>query len=489
MQKCFKLHGYPLGHRFYNNNNSQRSNSQNNPQSGSSQRQLQTKPAQSYSKQNNVANATTASSIASQAGTLDLSAFHPDQVHQLIQQLQSHMRPLEPPASQSLVNASITDKSFMAAQSSSGIVSNFSFPSTSLRFEHQSLTFQHQTLSSLSANLPLGSWIIDSGATTHVCSDLALFSSVSLVSGVTVSLPNGAKEPITHTGTVHLSESLVLLNVLHVPSFRFNLISVSSLLQQHRHSAHFCFDSCHIHEHTQGLMIGRGSVIHNLYILDQHMLSSSLNFCGSLKVDGSLWHQRLGHPSSAKLQHLSADIALDKSSLLEHASCPVCPLAKQRRLPFPHKNNMSKEPFDLIHIDTWGPFSVESVEDYKYFLTIVDDHTRVTWIYMMKYKSDVSVILPSFVKLVRTQYKANIKMIHSDNAQELAFSNLIRENGIMHQFSCAYTPQQNSVVERKHQHLLNVARALMFQSSFPLQYWSDCVLTAVFLINRTPSLL
>lgn len=105
----------------------------------------------------------------------------------------------------------------------------------------------------------------------------------------------------------------------------------------------------------------------------------------------------------------------------------------------------------------------------------------------MNNKNYVSIVIPKSLQLIETQYNAKVKVIRSNNALELSFNSLLKSKGIVHFFLCTYTPQQNFVVKRKHQHILYVARSLLFQSHVPLEYWGDCNLTAVYLINRTPS--
>ncbi|KAL5841854.1 hypothetical protein ACOSQ3_012457 [Xanthoceras sorbifolium] len=103
-------------------------------------------------------------------------------------------------------------------------------------------------------------------------------------------------------------------------------------------------------------------------------------------------------------------------------------------------------------------------------------------------KSETQNILKFFIDFAHTQFHAYVKAVRVDNGSEfLSMKNFFRLHGIEYQRTCVYTPQQNGFVERKHHHILTVARALLFQSHLPLHFSGECVLTAVYLINRLPS--
>ena len=130
-----------------------------------------------------------------------------------------------------------------------------------------------------------------------------------------------------------------------------------------------------------------------------------------------------------------------------------------------------------------------SINGSKFFLTIVDDYTQFTWVHLMQHKSQIASIIQSFSNMVQTQFRTKIKCIRSDNGSEFHMKDFFSNQGIIHQLSCVETSQQNAIVERKHQHLLNVARSLRFQSYLPLQFWADCILSTAHIINRIPTLL
>jgi len=92
--------------------------------------------------------------------------------------------------------------------------------------------------------------------------------------------------------------------------------------------------------------------------------------------------------------------------------------------------------------------------------------------------------------MVNTQFDMKVQRIRSDNGREVMNETLhtyFCQHGIIQKSSCVDTPQQNGRVERKNRHILNVARALRFQASLPINFLGECVLTAAYLINRTPT--
>ena len=146
-------------------------------------------------------------------------------------------------------------------------------------------------------------------------------------------------------------------------------------------------------------------------------------------------------------------------------------------------------PFQLIHLDLWGPYKIANICGAHYFLTIVDDFTRTTWTQLLQNKTQVGLAIKHFFSMINNQFKAKIVMVRSDNDTEFLNSSCLdffSENSIIHQKSIPGTPQQNGVAERKHRHLLDSARAIRLHAGLPKHFWGECILAATHIINKLP---
>ena len=155
-----------------------------------------------------------------------------------------------------------------------------------------------------------------------------------------------------------------------------------------------------------------------------------------------VWHCRLGHPSFSYLKHLFP-VLFQKVDPLSF-QCESCLLAKSQRKTYIPKPYYASKPFYLFHSDVWGPSKVTTISGKKWFVTFINDHTRLCWVYLMREKSEVEKIFKEFYRMIENQFQTKISILRSDNGTEYfnkvleTFSN---EKGILHQFSCSDTPE------------------------------------------------
>jgi len=94
-------------------------------------------------------------------------------------------------------------------------------------------------------------------------------------------------------------------------------------------------------------------------------------------------------------------------------------MAKHHSVSFPSRvNNRNSSAFELVHSDIWGPSCVPSSKDFRYFLIFVDDFSRMTWLYLLKERSEVSGVIELFHNEIKTQYSTSIRVLRTDNALE-----------------------------------------------------------------------
>ena len=171
---------------------------------------------------------------------------------------------------------------------------------------------------------------------------------------------------------------------------------------------------------------------------------------------GWLWHRRLAHVGMKNLHKLLKGehvIGLTNVQFEKDRPCAACQAGKQVGSSHHTKNVMTtSRPLEMLHMDLFGPVAYLSIGGSKYGLVIVDDFSRFTWVFFLQDKSETQGTLKRFLRRAQNEFELKVKKIRSDNGSE--FKNLqveeyLEEEGIKHEFSAPYTPQQNGVVERR----------------------------------------
>lgn len=112
-------------------------------------------------------------------------------------------------------------------------------------------------------------WIIDSGATTHVCYDREMLHTIyRLERPVTIHLPDGSLRQVTVGGKVQLNKDIILEDVLFVPGFTHNLLSVAQLIHDSGVRCTFYPTHCTFQRGHNDQIIGMGKMENNLYVLE-----------------------------------------------------------------------------------------------------------------------------------------------------------------------------------------------------------------------------
>ncbi|CAI7875321.1 unnamed protein product [Closterium sp. NIES-54] len=213
---------------------------------------------------------------------------------------------------------------------------------------------------------------------------------------------------------------------------------------------------------------------------------------GSGEADWETLHERLCHVNFPMLQKLVKDGSLKglevKGAVKEIGSCPTCLETKFTKFPFSSGTGPAKASLVLVHMDVVGPTRAPSLSGSRYFLTIVDDHTRAVWVYPLKTKGEVAAaVLKEWMPRAQRESGHKVKVIRTDNKGEFIgadFEAVLKKKGIQHQLTVPYNPQQIGVSERFNRTLQEGARTLLGRAGLPDPFWVTALWQVALVKNR-----
>jgi hypothetical protein len=346
------------------------------------------------------------------------------------------------------------------------------------------------------------SWILDSGCTDHIVNDDSLLDEyVSLEKPIDVKLGDGRILRATKLGKVKANfevynkrSEITLHNVFYVEGMKQNLISYSKVTDKNKIMS-YGNNSKIYNQYKELIALARkeGNLYHMISYVKTNVnkemkVSLAKNNKMTLKEK---WHRALGHVNFQYLNKMCSERWLtDLPSELESEfiKCAMCIEGKMSNQPFKNNRKKSQHILECIHTDVNGPHPTDGNNGEKYFVTFIDDYSKLAKVYCIKRKSEVSNCFIEYVNLVENITGKKVKNFVCDNGKEYMNStmyNFIRDKGI-HLIPCPpYVHELNGVAERYNRSIMDMARCLLKEANVNRKFWPEVIKAAAYLKNRT----
>ncbi|MBW0543090.1 hypothetical protein O181_082805 [Austropuccinia psidii MF-1] len=343
----------------------------------------------------------------------------------------------------------------------------------------------HETSSALAVcnqvALLSNSPVLESGCSNSVAPDESLFFKTKSTTE-TLYVANGVKMHVAAEGVLQLTTSVGKLsfpNALVVPLASSVLIPLGSFLNNgatlkgYKGGAKL-FDK-------NNCLILTTRIVNNVLLIDTPPVKRA---CASIRADPLIIHKRLGHPNNFITSKIFPSIDFS------NVSCVSCSLSKSHRLLFSGSFPTPANCLDVIHMDICGLISPLSRGQSKYIFQLIDGYSRMHFIFLLKSKSESFNKFVEFQRLAENQTGRQIKTVVSNKGGEFVNSKLkelFSRQGIIHQSTAPYTPQQNLISERGNCTLFEKVRVMLQDYQVPSEWWGEASAMATFILNRTPS--
>ncbi|GJT38745.1 retrovirus-related pol polyprotein from transposon TNT 1-94 [Tanacetum coccineum] len=286
---------------------------------------------------------------------------------------------------------------------------------------------------------------------------------------------------------------VTISRVYYVEGLGHNLFSVGQFCDADLEVA-FQKTTCFI-QNLEGVDLFSGSRDTNLYTisLDDMLKTSSICILSkALKTKRWLCHLRLSHLNFGTLNKLAKDglaRGIPKLKFQKDHLCSACALGKSNKSSHqPKDEDTNQEKLYLLHMDLCGLMRMESINEKKYILVIVDDYSRFTWVRFLRSKDEAPDAIIKCIKNIQVCLNATVYNVRTNNEKEFVnqtHRDFYENVSISHQTSVARTPKQNGVVERRNQTLVEAARTMLIFSKAHMFLWAEAINTASYTQHRS----